>query len=192
MGDEVRCGVAGREGHPVEREQHGAHPRLERGVRREQPYLAQVGSTALPGTEPSGTSTAKVQDYVSVNDTACFISYFNVTTWSRAYVTLSRNSVGLDPRVPARAHRASGQHREPATVYNAFTLSAGALRELTIPRTGGWTVQSTVTFTDGSVLSGTQSIPVHPVPTCLGPPIRVLADWPRGVAAIGRHPRPAG
>lgn len=134
-------------------------------------YLAQIGNTALPGSEPSGASIAKVQDYISVNDTACFISYFNVTTWNRATVTLSRNSVGLDPRVPARATVRVVNTANPATVYNAFTLSAGGLRELTIPRTGGWTVQSTVTFTDGSTLGGTTSVPAHPVPTCLGPPI---------------------
>lgn len=134
-------------------------------------YLAQVGSAALPGTEPSGTSTASASDYVTVSDTSCSISYFNVTTWSRGSVSLSRTSVGLDPRVPARATFRVVNTANPATVYNAFTLSAGASRELTIPRTGGWTVQSAITFTDGSTLSGTQSVPVHPVPTCVGPPV---------------------
>jgi hypothetical protein len=122
-------------------------------------FLAQLGSRPIPGTEPAPASLP-ISTWVSHGDATCAEGFLG-RTWTRAWVALSGNARATDPRVPASASVRVFSTATPSKVYNAFTLAAGKSRELTVPRTGGWSYSITVTFTDGTKTSGTVDIPVH-------------------------------
>lgn len=128
-------------------------------------HLAQLGTTPLPGAEPSlPGSTAKAWDYLSFGDATCSKNLYGVNVWTRPYVHAKKGAQGTDLRTPARAvvkvTMANG------IVANHFTINAGVSRDLNTGRIGGYTIDATVTFTDGSTLSGSNVIAAHPTPAC--------------------------
>ncbi len=135
-------------------------------------YLAQLGTRTLPGTEPASQPfptpppppAPTLITWMPFTDVSC--STVISTTWSRASVSLTASPVPGDPRTPASATVKVTKLGSPSTVYNAFTLKAGASRELTVPRTGAWTYAATITFTDGSKYAGSVEVPAHPQPPC--------------------------
>lgn len=128
-------------------------------------FLAKIGSAALAGSDPTDPYPAapSAGSHVFVRDTSCYVDYFGVTTLTRASVRLDAKSHGFGSRVPASAAVRAFSTASPATTYNAFTLAAGATRDLTVPRTGGWSYTVAVTFTDGSKDTFTGAVPSHPI-----------------------------
>lgn len=122
-------------------------------------YLAQLGSTPLPGAEPAQASQA-LSVYMSYEDTHCAYTAYSVNNY-RATVTLIAQPRGVDPRTPKSATVKVFKTGSPSTIYNQFSVNAGVRRELTVPQTGGWTYAATVTFTDGSTMTGSVDVPTH-------------------------------
>ncbi len=129
--------------------------------------FARLTPGAVAGVDPGGSTPATFAQTINVGDTSCQQNLVGPPTQRRAWVQLRSGSVGDDPRAIARGTFRVFNTANPATIYNAFSISAGQSRELTVPRTGGWTVSGTVTFTDGSTITGTRAIAPHPVAPCL-------------------------
>lgn len=117
-------------------------------------YLIQLGSLPLPGVEPPAATTDTLQTWLSYVNTSCARNFWGQVYTIRATVQLAKTPRGFDPRTPASAAVKVFKTGAPGTIYNQFTVAAGVVRQLTVPTTGGWTVSSTITFTDGSTYVG--------------------------------------
>lgn len=129
-------------------------------------HLAQLGTTPLPGTEPNPTTPAlQALSYVWVQDTSCTKS-FGRSTWLRAKAGVNPRPTGTDTRT---VKGTTWRVYDTATnkTINAFTLTAGKSRDLTVPRTGGWSYDVKVTLSDNTVLNGTGKVDPHPTPECI-------------------------
>lgn len=129
-------------------------------------YLVQLGSLPLPGVEPPAATTDTLQTWLPYVNTSCARNFWGQVSWIRATVSLSKVARGFDPRTPASAIVKVFKTGAPTTIYNQFSLAAGAQRQLTVPNTGGWTVSATVTFTDGTTYTGSYDVPVRIAPRC--------------------------
>lgn len=128
-------------------------------------HLAQLGTTPLPGTEPSlpGVST-KAWDYLDFGDATCTQAPFGGYNWTRPYVYAKKGAQGADLRTPTKATVKATM--TSGGVANHFTINAGASRELNTGRVGGYTLDAIITFSDGSTVSGAKVIPTHELPYC--------------------------
>lgn len=132
-------------------------------------HLAQLGTAPLPGIEP-GASTLNTDPlaYVSFTDVVCIRTLLG-DAWIRARVTNAASPVGTDTRYLVKSDWVVYE-TTTKKVLNAFTLSgAGKGRDLTVPRTGGYTLTYKVTLSDGATLSGLSKVASHPTPTCQVP-----------------------
>lgn len=128
-------------------------------------HLAQLGSMPLPGVEPPAPGgTPAAFDYLTFRDVECTAGIFS-KTWSRAWVELTAQAVGSDLRRPTRADILVTQ-TTTKKVINAFTLAPGKTRELTVGRTGGFTISARVTLSDGTRIDGTNVVPLHEPFSC--------------------------
>ena len=128
-------------------------------------HLAQLGTSALPGTEPNPTTPApQALNYVWVQDTFCTRA-FGRSTWTRAKAGVNPRPTGTDTRTVKGTTWRVYDTITNKTI-NAFSLTAGKSRDLTVPRTGGWSYDVKVTLSDNTVLSGTGKVDPHPVPEC--------------------------
>lgn len=133
-------------------------------------HLAQLGTTALPGGEPTPTGPAPdALKYVYVADTYCN-KLFGISTWVRARATLVNLAIGTDTRLP-KSSEWKVYDTVTKKVINAFTLAPGKSRDLTVPRTGGWSYDVKVTLSDNAVITGTGKVDPHPTPACMGVPL---------------------
>ncbi len=128
-------------------------------------HLAQLGTTPLPGGEPPlPGSTAKAWDYLDFGDATCDKNAFGVATWTRPYVYAKKGAQGTDLRSPLRAVVKATMTN--GVVANHFTINAGVRRDLNTGRVGGYTLDATVTFTDGSTVTGAKVVAAHATPYC--------------------------
>lgn len=128
-------------------------------------HLAQLGTAPLPGTEPSLPGvTVKAWDYLDFGDATCTRAPFGGNTWTRPYVYAKKGAQGTDLRTPTKAVVKATMIN--GTVANYFTISAGASRELNTGRVGGYTLDATVSFSDGSTVTGSKVVPQHELPYC--------------------------
>lgn len=131
-------------------------------------FLAQLGTTPLPGTEPGTPSNAKATDYFDIGDATCHTNIFGIRQWTRPWFTMRSGAQGADTRPPVKADVTVTVDKTGA-VANRFSITPGKSRDLSVGRTGGWTVSARVTLTGGAVLDGKVTVPAHGAPTCSGP-----------------------
>ncbi|MDQ8044364.1 MAG: hypothetical protein AAGC46_06915 [Solirubrobacteraceae bacterium] len=127
--------------------------------------LAKLGSTPLPGTEPTAPSTALAFDYLAVNDFVC--PRGSTGTPTKPTLGLSAYAQRSDLRLPVRATAKVWKDGSP-TISNDMALSPGQTKELWVGLKGGYRIDATVTLADGTVLSGTKHLDSHDQWTCTG------------------------
>ena len=134
--------------------------------------IAQLGDKPLPGTEPTAPRAEVFADYVRVSDARCTTNTFtNIPYWGKWHkpsITVANTPQRADvyPVVKFKG-KVSWLIFGGSPYGNLSFVEPGPTYSLSrLGYVGGWKLSGTLTFEDGSTLSGSKTVPFHGLPFC--------------------------
>lgn len=134
-------------------------------------HIAQLGDKPLPGTEPTAPRAEVFSDYVTVSDAWCTTSSFPgipiFGRWRAPSVTVA-NTPQRANEYPVVSFKGKVTWLFGFDAYSSLPIVEPGptypLRRLGY--LGGWKLSGTITFEDGSTMSGSKTVPFHGLPGC--------------------------
>lgn len=132
------------------------------------PYLAQLGSAPIPGSDVAipVVPPRPATDYLTLYE-GCkgYPNRFPPVASGRPELSLRPGALGISPQVPARADVVV-KNTSTGRITNQFSLTPSTAPRQLNTGFGNFTYTAKITFTDGTSVTGSKSVPAYVPNSC--------------------------